>query len=883
MNQTKQTKSFWKNEALKKYGLIAYFSFFPALLLNSFWGWMFTSGKSHAWDGTGHYGIAQVYRKTIFPDVFGWMPNYFEGMAFPNYYPPLFYWLVALLTQIMPFDTAFKILITVPMLLIPGLIWLLAWKVNGKNLYAASLSVVGLIVLLIDPRSNGSENFPSGLDYHSTYIIGLYSQPLGFVLLLGWYILFRKTDHSKARFLGASLCLSLAVLANVFTVFLVALITAAVLVVDLIKYFKEKDLKNRGELARRFKSHIGSLLLSAGLTAFWIIPLLSTYKYVVTLPFEVLPMSDFLFIWYGISAIGCIYWLSTRKADAFYYCTFCILLALLIFIFPSSSLPFLPIQGHRIWSSFNFLLAIPFGIGLVFIIKCLFLYPFLKFEKIKKRLLAAAPVALAIWIILFSAAGYLYTTVPVARLYTRYIKATSFYPFISPDESLPKPRQERPGERDLGGLSEKGVSDTEQDAREGIEDIEQVLRFAADKKDQPFLVTFGDLSSNDEARALNHYLGAQGNKVFLNVFREASINSLFMYPQANAFTKTPDSFGISSVLSDDLGFSEQNLDAHLQRIRYLGGKFIVTNIKDLQLKLDSNSLVKKSADCGHWFIFEILNDSLPTAFSPSYKPALIFTDFTVKRRKDAAGNYIRYAEEQFYSGDFDVNLAHLPGSKPEDFADIPDLDGFGTIILDKYECVDCSKAQQVLKDFSKNNLLILLESDSPLFNSIRQNIGDYPKAVIIARQEKEQGKWINTNDTEIKSRFDDNAARGQWSEIRKLLNERKIAIPKADPEANAEGEKIVINLKNSSGGAAPVIVRNTFHPNWQRTDQKNVYITTPARILIFADVSAELVFRRRFFDYIGILISLVSVFALGFYFLKSGTSKQPTKGAPQKN
>ena len=52
---------------------------------------------SRAIDGSGHFAIGQIYDQSIFPDTFGWTNAYFGGMSFPNFYPPLFFWLVSLL------------------------------------------------------------------------------------------------------------------------------------------------------------------------------------------------------------------------------------------------------------------------------------------------------------------------------------------------------------------------------------------------------------------------------------------------------------------------------------------------------------------------------------------------------------------------------------------------------------------------------------------------------------------------------------------------------------------------------------------------------------------------------------------------------------------
>lgn len=69
-----------------------------------------------AWDGSGHYGIAQIYAQSIFPDTFGWTNAHLGGMPFPHFYPRLFFWCVAFLvrTHLFSFMTAFKLIVILP-------------------------------------------------------------------------------------------------------------------------------------------------------------------------------------------------------------------------------------------------------------------------------------------------------------------------------------------------------------------------------------------------------------------------------------------------------------------------------------------------------------------------------------------------------------------------------------------------------------------------------------------------------------------------------------------------------------------------------------------------------------------------------------------------
>ena len=76
-------------------GVILYLTLLPIVLCHYLLFDMWQSGVPRAWDGTGHYGIAQIYSQSIFPDTFGWTNAHLGGMPFPNFYPPLFFWCVA--------------------------------------------------------------------------------------------------------------------------------------------------------------------------------------------------------------------------------------------------------------------------------------------------------------------------------------------------------------------------------------------------------------------------------------------------------------------------------------------------------------------------------------------------------------------------------------------------------------------------------------------------------------------------------------------------------------------------------------------------------------------------------------------------------------------
>src|ERR1041384_4764416 len=180
----------------KSLATVLYLTVLPIFLTRKLLMSAWRSGAPRAWDGSGHFGIAQIYATSIFPDTFGWTFAHFGGMPFPNFYPPLFFWGVPLIyrTHLVPFLTAFKLSILGPLLLIPAAIWCVAWAVSNRNgRIAFTASFISLYPLLIS-TFGGQTKWASGLDYFSTLTIGMYTQPLGFILFLGWCALYLRIE-----------------------------------------------------------------------------------------------------------------------------------------------------------------------------------------------------------------------------------------------------------------------------------------------------------------------------------------------------------------------------------------------------------------------------------------------------------------------------------------------------------------------------------------------------------------------------------------------------------------------------------------------------------------------------------------------------------------
>src|SRR5262249_7564096 len=150
-----------------------------------------------------------------------------------------------------------------------------------------------------------------------------------------------------------------------------------------------------------------------------------------------------------------------------------------------------------------------------------------------------------------------------------------------------------------------------------------------------------------------------------SVFHESSPHSLFMLPVINSLSSYPDSFGISSVLSDDLDFAAQPIEKHIERAKFLGLRYLVIRTPAMKEKLAKVSGIKQNYDFAWWSIYhlEINDNANPNAKLLANRPALVVSKFTLKARYRNDLSYVRFVEEQFGDGWFEVLLSRSPELK----------------------------------------------------------------------------------------------------------------------------------------------------------------------------------------------------------------------------
>jgi hypothetical protein len=814
----------------------------PFILSRRLWADLWNGTRPLAWDGAGHYAIAQIYSQSIFPDTFGWTHAYFAGMPFPNFYPPVYYWLIALLqgSHLVSFSTAFKLVTFVPVLLVPASIWFLGRRVLQENHLAATAAALGSVALLLDERFLFP--LPAGLDYFSTFQIGLYTQPLGFVFMVAWYALYANSRQSPSRLALCGLLLALTVLTNFFSGATAAVFVATTVIGDAVLYFRETDSERRSLELRTLTAHLASPLLAACLTLFWVVPVLGQYGYFVTRPYVIEAgqlMTPYLWLWYALAIAGSVLWLRRPTRAALSYISACMVLAIAATFATVLSPRWFPLQAPRFLITLNFLLTVP--VGLLVVAGFRWLAWLLGEVDRKGQILSIGRVR--------------YTTATALVLLAIFVLTS------------PAPRW---------GNARSFFKEGEKS------EIDELLSFASGHRDGRYLVevinptlTPAYADSSFDARALNSYLGAQGNETLVAVFHEASPNALFMLPAVNALSSYPDSFGVSSALADDLDFVAQPLSKHIERAKLLGVKYVVMRTPTMKEKLAKELLIGARHDFGWWSIYELKDEPPQRARVLPYSPALVVSALKFKLRRSNEWSFTRLTEEQFADGWFDVLLAHSPDDKIDQ---LNNLERFGALVVEAYDYNDQNRAYDVLKQFAQDRELILLSDDSQLFRRIQSSRADFPKLDIIERANLGLGDQMEA--LQPAHHYRDNPIRRAWGAIRLALDKSKLPVAHGGDYIPTELAQNKISIGTQSvkrDSPVPVLIANTFHPNWRREDGETIYAATPFYTLTFAAGPVRLIYGRVWYERLAIWVSVgaLAIVCLWLIWSSQSANSQP--------
>jgi len=266
-------------------------------------------------NNAGHYAAADYFIKNVFPNPFGWYPGTLAGMPLLQFYFPLVFYLIAILSPILSQQVAFKIATVLGTFLLPLCMYISLRLVKLKFPVPAFAAILTLPFLFSMTNASWGGN-----------ILGVFSGEFSYNLSLALLVLYLgfvyKSVNERKYIICSAILLALISLSHVYCL-LVAVAASFIL------------------LVKRFPKNIVTVFTITGtaalLASFWLVPLVTKMSYTAThigrasveSLFEILPLSIIptailallclFFIKKGEDYSKIIYFFDTMLASAIFY------------------------------------------------------------------------------------------------------------------------------------------------------------------------------------------------------------------------------------------------------------------------------------------------------------------------------------------------------------------------------------------------------------------------------------------------------------------------------------------------------------------------------------------------------------------------------------
>ncbi len=778
------------------------------------------------WDGASHLAMAEDYSRHIWPAVFGWTPHWFLGMPFPNFYHPLFFWIIALLDHVLPFSisTLIKFAALFWTLTLPTLFYLLGRLHVGSR---RSGLICGFLTVYLLTRSGFLASW--GLTLVGTFQIGLYAHLLSFWLFL---VLLHFLPRVGLSARNDRICVGL------LTLILLANVNVLVpLLLTYTGFFLVAWMQNRqGGFWPAFRPYAAIGLWSLGLSAFWYAPMWATYDWVATKPLTLQ--------WEGNMAVGEWTWLilgaaalllAFKKKQGFAV-SIGFGVAGSLALVPMTPLVFsgVPFQVHRVIITCLFLM-IPL---LAFGISTLIDLPSSRHLKIS-----------AACLIFFFLIGLPYLQKPdelVQSTHISQLNATEYADLVAAGR----------------------------DPSEGRYTVE--------------LVDFhGNVRGlYDEAHYLNGLVGNAGGFGISSVYREASIASFFTDSVRNVYSAVRyPIWGVTSLLSSDPDFWNQPMEEHRKRNRLLNLKTIFVHVPQLAHEMRVAKGFRQILFSRQWTAFKDEADMSLYAHVPRFKPLLVYARWESKNR-DPFGNYdfLSLAEYAFFSNREDPPLVLSPQGR----IDSPsDWNRFGGLIVTDFRYRDLKTACERVAAFAREKPVLFLNEGDPLVSCVTRTAGPDHIALVTPYRSPETEKslerkiarefpgdtkktWvpvIAARAAELRRKF-----REPMAQILDWTYKTRIPVGSSVQVRNTElgRDHTHVTLDRDPPNPVPLMVHQTYFPRWFQ-GKTPVLLASPCYQLVFADrKDTDLSFHKTWVEHAAEALSgLTFLLALGTAWARS--------------
>ncbi len=225
------------------------------------------------WDGMTHFAFSKYYSENIFPSVFGWIPTWFSGMPFPQFYPPFFYYSFAFLNNLLNIEPniLFKFL-ALFCFFVPSFVlgYLYFHLIDSKTDNYKWVVLFSFLFMSFDTKIMGS-----GFGLQSIFNTGTITHSFSF-LFFGFWIFYTYKLKEKIFYKILSIFfLSILLLTNVH-------ITFTCLFLYLIFFIKdcfELEKRNFKNIFQVFSEYFLIGFTSLLLVSFWYIPMIYFYDF----------------------------------------------------------------------------------------------------------------------------------------------------------------------------------------------------------------------------------------------------------------------------------------------------------------------------------------------------------------------------------------------------------------------------------------------------------------------------------------------------------------------------------------------------------------------------------------------------------------------------
>ncbi len=720
------------------------------------------------WDGVSHTALAQDYAQNIWPAIFGWTPRWYLGMPFPNFYHPLFFWIVGLFVNVTGLSSAivvkwFVLLMTTAF---PFLFYLLSAKHFGGRI--AGLAAGFLSVFCMTRSDILAMN---GLTLLGTYWTGLYAHLLGFELTLVWLLFFPSLRESSKNFWISTFLLFLVLFSNVNILINVLIIFVCIYLFDLGS--RKLSWKSFREITLPYLS---TGLIALAVTAVWYLPMFATFKWAPTQTLVspgilAVPFNYYQMVLLFLAAVAAAY----IRRNSF---GLALSLSVLVSIIVASSSQIgifagLPIQPYR-----NLINALFFMIPVITIF-------------LTEIALLSNRSWMQMAVVLFLPAALYFqdpTNLTLKYFGTMYHKnefESLFVPSMNHSE----------GRFFVEFLGNRG-----NDSRRG-----------------------------DESWYLNGLAGNRGGYGLYSVYREASISSFFTDALRNAYSNHAELFATTSQIAQDPSFLEQSFEEQKKRSALFNLKYFFVDKKETKQKFEKEGY-RHLASNWTWDLFEDPEDRSKYGHIPSRIPFLAFAQWKAKNRDYFGGyDYLSLAEAFFHANRHDLPFVLSPEQTLDSKMDWSPFSG---LIITQFDYDNREEARKGILEFSRTKPVLILEGSDPLIGELKAYKNDrklffftpfeYEPEVLgyIVKQIRE------AKDKESSKRFQEELEEKKQeiresyrSPIRKMMAvmeqhalpvTQQIHVVRTEMSRN----KVTVTLSEKPKTPVPLIIHQTYFPRW---------------------------------------------------------------------